>query len=252
MITILRGVPLLSEREEFAFPDPERAKGEGIVCAGGNLSPGLILSAYRQGIFPWYSEGEPILWWSPDPRFVVLPETFHVPQSAKRLLRRSTLRLTADRAFSAVLRACADSPRRGQDGTWIGAEMVAAYDELHSLGIAHSIEAWDGENLAGGLYGLAIGKAFFGESMFSVESGSSRFAFLRFAEALFAKGYHFIDSQVYTEYVAGMGGVEIPRRVYLSKLKTALACQEAETGAAAAGGSSAFFRSAVELFTDLT
>jgi leucyl/phenylalanyl-tRNA--protein transferase len=219
---MLRPTPRLEAGTEFHFPAVDAATSDGIVCWGGNLSPGMLISAYRKGIFPWYGEGEPILWWSPDPRFVVLPETFHVPARAARDLRKSRFSLSLDRAFPDVIRACSTVPRKGQDGTWILPEMVEAYVELHGLGFAHSVEVWEGEELSGGLYGVSLGSAFFGESMFSLSSGASKFGFLSLAAFLFAEGFEFIDSQVHTDYLASMGGVLIPRREYLRRLELAL------------------------------
>jgi len=222
MVPMLRLASRLEAGTEFPFPAVNSATSEGIVCWGGNLSPGILLSAYRRGIFPWYGEDEPILWWSPDPRFVVLPETFHVPARAARELRKEKLTLSLDRAFPDVIRACSTVPRKGQDGTWILPEMVEAYIELHRLGFAHSVEVWEDKALAGGLYGVSLGSAFFGESMFSRASGTSKFGFLSFAAFLFTEGFEFIDSQVHTDYLASMGGVLISRREYLRKLKLAL------------------------------
>lgn len=222
MIRFLRSAPLLDEDCFYAFPPVEGASPEGIVCAGGNLSPGLILSAYRQGIFPWYGEGEPLLWWSPDPRFAVLPETLHISKSSIRLLKRHSFRLSLDADFDRVIASCASMPRPGQNGTWILPEMMEAYRRLHELGFAHSVEVWQGDALAGGLYGISLGGAFFGESMFSAVSGASRAGFLSLALMLFEKGFTLIDSQVHTEYIAGMGGVDLPRGVYLKRLESAL------------------------------
>lgn len=222
MIRFLRSVPLLDEECSYAFPPVSDSSPEGIVCAGGNLSPGLILSAYRQGIFPWYAEKEPILWWSPDPRFVVLPELIHVSSSSVKLLKRHEFTLTLDRDFGQVVTSCATIGRPGQDGTWILPEMIEAYKKLHELGFAHSVEVWRQGTLAGGLYGIGLGGAFFGESMFSAVSGASRVGFLSLAFMLFESGFSLIDSQVHTDYVAGMGGVEMPRSAYLSRLTTAL------------------------------
>ncbi|HWP68715.1 MAG TPA: leucyl/phenylalanyl-tRNA--protein transferase, partial [Rectinemataceae bacterium] len=196
MIRFLRSVPILDEACSYRFPSLEGSSPEGIVCAGGNLSPGILLSAYRQGIFPWYGEGEPILWWSPEPRFAVLPETLHISESAAKLLRRHPFRLTIDQAFGKVIASCAFIPRQGQDGTWIVPDMIEAYNKLHELGFAHSVEVWDKDVLVGGLYGISLGGAFFGESMFSAKSGASRFGFLCFAMALFENGFELIDSQV--------------------------------------------------------
>lgn len=214
-------IPWLDEHEQFAFPPLESASPEGIVGAGGNLSPGMLLSAYRQGIFPWYAPGEPILWWSPDPRAVVLPGTLHVPTSMRRVLRRRRFALTIDRAFEQVIGACATADR-DHDGTWITDEMIDAYVRLHRLGYAHSVEAWHGSRLVGGLYGVGLGAAFFGESMFSHVSNASKAAFIPFARALFHSGVRLIDSQVYTDHMARLGAVDIPRRRFISLLKEAL------------------------------
>ena len=222
MVPKLKSRPLLDEGTDFPFPEVSGATADGIVCWGGNLSPGMLVSAYRRGIFPWYGEGEPILWWSPDPRFVVLPETLHVPARAARTLRQGRFSLSLDWAFPEVIKACAASPRKGQDGTWIVPEMVEAYIELHRRGIAHSVEVWEDGLLSGGLYGLSLGRAFFGESMFSRSSGASKHGFLSLAALLFAEGFELIDSQVYTEYLSSMGGVLIPRHEYLRRLRLAL------------------------------
>lgn len=220
---ILRAVPSLAWDESYDFPPPEAASVDGIVCIGGNLSPGMLLSGYRQGLFPWFSEGDPILWWSPDPRFAILPETFHIPASARKLLNKERFRITVDREFSRVIRLCAGIERRAQHGTWITDSMTQAYEKLHSEGFAHSVEAWAGEELAGGLYGVSLGAAFFGESMFSLASGASRAAFLTLASWLFDSGFLLIDSQVHTDYIAGMGGVDLPRGTYLRILDKSLA-----------------------------
>lgn len=222
MLPYLQTNQFFDESHDFVFPPVSRATREGIVCLGGNLSPGMLLSAYRRGIFPWYSDDEPIIWWSPDPRFCVLPSTLHVPGSAKRLINKHRFNVTADTQFKAVITECAEIERPGQPGTWITPEMREAYIRLHELGYAHSIEVWENGVLAGGLYGVSLGRAFFGESMFSKVSGASRAGFLTFAAALFEKGYELIDSQVHTDYVASMGGVDIPRARYLALLSSAL------------------------------
>jgi leucyl/phenylalanyl-tRNA--protein transferase len=226
MIRILRSTPALDAEGRFLFPPVESSSREGIVCAGGNLSPGIILSAYRQGIFPWYSDEDPLLWWSPDPRFVVLPETLHVPSRAKRLLRQHGFSLSLDRDFPSVIRACARIRRPGQRGTWIVDDMIDAYTRLHSLGFAHSVEVMREGGLVGGLYGLSLGNAFFGESMFSAESGASKAGFIALALMLFEEGFTLIDSQVHTDYLASMGGVELPRKEYLKRLARALEAED--------------------------
>lgn len=226
MIRILRSMPALDIEGRFLFPPVESSSREGIVCAGGNLSPGVILSAYRQGIFPWYSDEDPLLWWSPDPRFVVLPETLHVPSRAKRLLKHHGFYLSLDRDFPAVIRACASTERPGQGGTWIIEDMIDAYTRLHRLGYAHSVEVTREGQLVGGLYGVSLGNAFFGESMFSAESGASKVGFLSLALMLFEQGFTLIDSQVHTDYLASMGGVALPRKEYLKRLARALEAED--------------------------
>jgi leucyl/phenylalanyl-tRNA--protein transferase len=221
--------PYLSEDMDFAFPDPATADKYGVVCSGGNLSPGLLLSAYRRGIFPWFSDEEPILWWSPDPRFVLFTEELHVSETMRKVMRRfarseAPLELCLDRDFRAVISACAASPRLGQDGTWITEDMIEAYCELNRLGYAHSIEAWLRMNpnaepeLVGGLYGVALGGMFFGESMFSRVPDASKAAFIPLVWRLREEGFTLIDSQVYTDHLAGLGAREIPRIEYLGLL----------------------------------
>jgi leucyl/phenylalanyl-tRNA--protein transferase len=222
MIRFLGKLEALDIDRDYRFPPAQETSPEGIVCAGGNLSPGMLLSAYRQGIFPWYSENEPILWWSPNPRFAVLPETLHVSRSSIRLLRKEEFSFSLDQHFKAVIEACAQVPRPGQDGTWILPEMIEAYTRLHLLGYAHSLEVWKEGLLVGGLYGLSLGGAFFGESMFSLIPGASRTGFLTLALWLFEQGFLLIDSQVHTLYVETMGGVDLPRGSYLAKLDRAL------------------------------
>ena len=160
-------MPIYRLPSEPVFPDPARAEPDGLLAVGGDLSPERLLTAYAEGIFPWYSDPNPILWWSPDPRLVLEPAHLHVPRSLRKLLRGGRFRVTADRAFAQVIGRCAARERPGQDGTWITDEMRAAYVRLHELGFAHSFEAWEGERLAGGLYGVSLGGAFFGESMFA-------------------------------------------------------------------------------------
>lgn len=205
-----------------AFPPPERADRSGLLAIGGDLTPARLLAGYRRGIFPWYSEGQPILWHSPDPRFVLLPGQLHVPRSLHRTLRRGTYQVRADSAFPEVLSACASAPRPGQDGTWITAEMHAAYVALHHLGYAHSVEAWQDGALVGGLYGVALGRVFFGESMFTTAPDASKAAFATAARALFDAGCLLIDCQVETEHLARFGAANVPRRRFLQLLGPAV------------------------------
>ena len=215
--------PYLPEDADFPFPDPADADPHGILCTGGNLSPGMLLSAYRRGIFPWFNEGDPIIWWSPDPRFVLFPPELHVTETMRKVLRRRRFELSLDRDFPAVISACSRAPRPGQDGTWITADMIEAYVELHRLGFAHSAEArLDGE-LVGGLYGVSLGSAFFGESMFSRADDASKAAFIPLVWRLVQEGFTLVDSQVYTDHLAGLGAREIPRAEYLRTLAERLA-----------------------------
>lgn len=200
---------------QYALREPD-----GLLAVGGDLSPKRLLRAYGQGIFPWYSAGQPILWWSPDPRAVLFPGEVHLGRSLRKTLRRAPWRITLDQAFEPVIKACA-GPRAGADGTWITAEMQAAYVELHRLGHAHSVEAWDGERLTGGLYGIAIGRAFFGESMFTREPGASKVAFIHLARQLRDWDFELIDCQVQTGHLARFGARPLPREEFLQRLARA-------------------------------
>ncbi len=215
-------MPIFRLPRELVFPEPDLAEPEGLLAVGGDLSPERLLQAYAAGIFPWFSEGSPILWWSPDPRLVLEPGWLHVPRSLARTLKRGRYELRADTAFSQVIRHCAGAARPGQDGTWITDEMVAAYEGLHRLGFAHSFEAWEGEVLAGGLYGLSLGAAFFGESMFAHRPDASKVAFVQAVGWLAGQGIGLVDCQVRTEHLARFGAREIPRRAFLARLAAAL------------------------------
>jgi leucyl/phenylalanyl-tRNA--protein transferase len=197
---------------EIAFPALESALGEpnGLLAAGGDLSPRRLIAAYRRGIFPWFSEGDPILWWSPDPRMVLVPAELKVSRSLSKTLRNKPYEVRFDTAFDDVVRACA-APREGEPGTWITAEMRAAYNRLHRLGHAHSVETWIEDRLAGGLYGVAIGAMFYGESMFSRTRDASKIALAHLARRLHAAGFGLIDCQMRTDHLASLGAREIPR-----------------------------------------
>ncbi len=207
---------------EIAFPDPALAEPDGLLAVGGDLSPERLLSAYAAGIFPWFSEGTPILWWSPDPRLVLFAGELHVSASLRRTVRRGRFRVTSDAAFGRVIRRCADRERPGQDGTWITGGMVDAYERLHRLGFAHSFEAWEGDALAGGLYGVSLGAAFFGESMFADRPDASKVAFVRAVEFLSRWGVDLVDCQVKTAHLERFGAREIPRKEFLERLERAL------------------------------
>jgi len=217
--------PRLGPDDFFPFPDPSKADPWGVVCSGGNLSPGLLLSAYRQGIFPWFNDDEPILWWSPEPRFVLKPESLHVSATMRKILRRGGFELSLDRDFESVIRACSSAPRKGQAGTWITEDMIKAYIELHRLGYAHCAEIREEGELVGGLYGVSLGSIFFGESMFSRKPDASKKAFIPLVWRLKAEGFSLIDSQVYTDHLSGLGAEEVPREAYLELLRGALATE---------------------------
>jgi leucyl/phenylalanyl-tRNA--protein transferase len=225
--------PYLNENERFAFPDPTGAKHNSIVAWGGNLSPGMLLSAYEQGLFPWFSDDEPVIWHSPDPRFVIFPEKLHVSASMNRVLRRGEYSIGFDRDFPAVIAACSRIARPGQSGTWITRDMIAAYTELHRLGWAHSAEAYLKGRLSGGCYGLRLGNVFFGESMFALKPNASKAAFLTLARLLFQDGVVFIDCQQHTRHLESLGGEEISRREFLALLRKALSSRSAGNADAA-------------------
>ena len=204
------------------FPDPAHADEDGLLAVGGDLSPQRLLMAYAQGIFPWYCENSPILWWSPDPRLVLEPATIHVPGRLERILRQGRFAFTLDTAFERVITGCAETPRPGAHGTWIVPEMLAAYCRLHELGFAHSIEVWSGGNLVGGLYGVALGGAFFGESMFYREPDASKAGLVTLMRALCQAGFVLFDCQQTTAHMLRFGGFEVPRREFLARLGQAL------------------------------
>ncbi len=218
--------PRLEWWEDFHFPPVESASTEGIVCWGGNLSPGMLVSAYSRGIFPWYSNKDPILWWSPDPRFVLYPQDLHVSTSMKKILRQGRFQVTFDQDFEAVIRACGSTPRPGQMGTWVTEELVAGYCELHHLGFAHSVEVRSEGKLVGGLFGELFGKIFFGESMFSWEANASKAGFLTLVPHLVGLGVALIDSQVETKHLLSLGAKNIPRVEFIARLNELFEAQE--------------------------
>jgi len=216
-------IPILARDPESSFPPANQALDNppGLLAAGGDLSPARLLNAYRQGIFPWYSEGQPILWWSPAPRCVLYPGSVHVSRRLRRRYNQGQFSLTADQAFSQVIEACS-APRRDQDGTWISDEMRAAYIRLHQLGIAHSVEVWAGDDLAGGIYGLALGQVFFGESMFSRLESASKIALVALCRQLVRWNFILLDCQVSNPHLLSMGAEEISRKKFDHHLKSAL------------------------------
>ncbi len=209
--------------EKLIFPPIETATKEGIIAIGGDLSIDRLLLAYSSGIFPWYSQNEPILWWSPDPRFVLLPENFKVNKSLKKFIRKNNYKITYDKAFEKVIKMCAKL--RSKQGTWLTNEMIDAYINLHNQGYAHSVEAWHNEKLAGGLYGVSLGRCFFGESMFFVMENASKVCLINLVEILIKNNFLFIDSQVYTQHLENFGASNIPRNDYITMLKTGLSYQ---------------------------
>ena len=212
------------------FPDVNTALAEpdGLLAVGGNLLPDTLLKAYQQGIFPWYNDDEPYLWWSPDPRTVLHPKDVHVSRSLKKFMRKTSLTLTFNQAFSFVIKECA-KPRSSDNGTWITDEMMAAYETLHQLGHAHSVEVWENTTLVGGLYGIAIGRVFFGESMFSRRDNASKYAFVALCRHLSSWQFSLVDCQVYNDHLATLGATALPREAFVQQLATY--CPQAPTGA---------------------
>ena len=215
-------MPIFRLVDEPIFPPPDYADPSGLLAVGGDLSKERLLEAYRLGIFPWYSDDQPILWWSPDPRLILDLNDFKVSRSLRKTLKKEVFQVTFDRAFEEVIRACASVPREAQNGTWITDEMEKAYIKLHGLGYAHSVESWFGGKLAGGLYGVSLGKCFFGESMFHLKADASKVALATLVEKLKSWEFHFIDSQMTTEHMLRLGAKELPRRIFLKRLQLAL------------------------------
>lgn len=208
--------------EEYIFPDPRNASDEGLLAFGGDLSPGRLLTAYSKGIFPWYSKGDPILWWSPNPRLLLYPSQFKVSKSFHKTLKSSRFEVKFDTNFADVIKACAYTPREGQNSTWILPEMQEVYIELHNMGFAHSVESYIDGKLVGGLYGIAMGKAFFGESMFSHANDASKVVFKALSDVLALRGYDFIDCQIPTEHLISLGAVIVSRDEFLDSLEVTI------------------------------
>lgn len=216
-------MPIFRLSDALVFPDPRLADDDGLLAAGGDLSVARLELAYRSGIFPWYSEGRPILWWCPSPRFALLPEELHVGRSLAKAVRRRPYRITLDRAFAEVLDRCARAPRPGQHGTWITKDMRRAYIELNRRGLAHSVEAWQDDVLVGGLYGVAIGKAYFGESMFATAPDASKIAFVELVDRLRRWGVSIIDCQVHTDHLERFGARMFELDDFLGRVHAATA-----------------------------
>jgi leucyl/phenylalanyl-tRNA---protein transferase len=214
-------MPIFRLGDEVIFPPVELTSGNGILAVGGDLSPDRLITAYREGIFPWYSEGDPIIWWSPDPRFILFLNEIRVSRSTMKVLRRGMFEIKYDHDFRSVVLSC-QKARRKQKGTWITDDMLEAYCSLHELGIAHSAEAWHEGKLAGGIYGVALGRCFFGESMFSLMSNASKVALINLVQKLKGLKFEFLDCQVHTAHMESMGARFISRNEFSVLLKSVL------------------------------
>jgi leucyl/phenylalanyl-tRNA--protein transferase len=215
-------MPVYMLNDELRFPPPEGASPEGVVAIGGDAAPERLVLAYSLGIFPWPHRELPLLWFSPDPRFVLGFDNVHIGRSLRKRIKAKPFEVRADTSFQEVMRGCAESPRPGQDGTWITPELRAGFESLHARGLAHSIEVFDEQRLVGGLYGVAIGRAFCGESMFAREPDASKIAMVTLLGNLRHWGFHFVDCQVYTEHLSRFGATEWPRSKFLLALRRAL------------------------------
>jgi len=211
-------MPLYALNEQLWFPPVSEALEDGLLAMGGDLSAERLLLAYRKGVFPWY-DGDTPLWWSPDPRFVLFPDELKISSSMQSLFRKNIFHFRTNTSFASVIYACKEMPREGQDGTWITDEVETAYNTLHQLGYAHSAEAWHDDQLAGGLYGIRLGRFFFGESMFSRESNASKFAFIKYVQQLQQEGIQLIDCQVYTPHLESLGARMISRKEFIERLE---------------------------------
>ena len=222
---MLNVIPWISTSRDFPAVDTARTDPNGLLCTGADLAPETIIAAYSRGIFPWFSDGQPILWWSPDPRMVLFPEEFKISKSLAKTVNRKPFEVRFDSAFSEVISACSE-PRREDGGTWIVPDMRAAYAALHARGVAHSIESWREGKLVGGLYGLALGRIFFGESMFARETDASKVALVALVEKLKHDGFELIDCQQETRHLASFGARPIPRREFVQRLKVLINSQQ--------------------------
>lgn len=212
----------LEEDAEPGFPDPELANEDGLLATGGNLSIEWLLTAYGLGIFPWYDEHNPILWWSPNPRLLLQPQDFKLSKSLKRIIKKKEFEIRFDYCFEEVIQECSKAPRGEDDGTWLTPEMIQAYIQLHEFGAAHSLEVYEQNKLVGGLYGVSLGKAFFGESMFFKKRDASKVALYYLCQELSNWGFHFIDAQVETSHLISLGAKNMARNDFIVKLEKAL------------------------------
>ena len=215
-------MPVYLLSDEIAFPPPDLASREGLLAVGGDLCEERLIRAYSMGIFPWFSEAEPIMWWSPDPRLVLYPDEIRVSRSLQKTINKNLFRITMDLDFDQVIAECAKVPRKRDEGTWIVPDMINAYRRLHASGYAHSVEAWHNDTLVGGLYGVSLGKCFFGESMFTHMTDASKVAFVALVGHLKALSFDLIDCQVTTEHLLSFGAREVPRETFLEQLKESL------------------------------
>jgi leucyl/phenylalanyl-tRNA--protein transferase len=215
-------MPVYRLTDEIIFPSPEYAGEDGLLAVGGDLSEERLLLAYTMGIFPWYSEDSPILWWSPDPRLILIPEELKISRSLKQTVKKGIYEVTMDKAFGRVVRSCAEVHRKKDGETWITQDMLNAYSRLHDSGVAHSVESWYRGELAGGLYGVALGGVFFGESMFATRADASKVAFVELVHSLVQWDFELIDCQVTTEHLVSLGARNVPRAKFLEILRHAL------------------------------
>ncbi|HXX52956.1 MAG TPA: leucyl/phenylalanyl-tRNA--protein transferase [Thermodesulfovibrionales bacterium] len=215
-------MPVFQLSDRNIFPSPEYAEEDGLLAIGGDLSEGRLLRAYSEGIFPWYAEGTPILWWSPDPRLILFPAELKVSRSLRQTIRKGMYHVTMDTTFAEVIENCASIHRKENDGTWITAEMMSAYIRLHKSGFAHSVESWYGRELAGGVYGVSLGGAFFGESMFAKRRDASKVAFVKLIQQLREWDFGLVDCQVTTVHLKSFGAREVPRLEFMRRLRESL------------------------------
>ena len=215
-------MPVYLLSDEIVFPAPDLATPDGLLAVGGDLCQERLLLAYSMGIFPWYAEAEPIMWWSPDPRLVLYPDELRVSRSLQKTINKGVFQISMDQAFEQVITACANIRRKPNRGTWIVPDMISAYCQLHASGFAHSVEAWQNDRLVGGLYGVSLGKCFFGESMFTRVTDASKVALVALVDHLSALSFDMIDCQITTEHLERLGAREIPRAQFLDQLKTSL------------------------------
>lgn len=212
-------MPVYRLNEQLLFPPPEWAEPDGLLAVGGDLSPARLLLAYSMGIFPWFNEGNPILWWSPDPRCVLEPDGIRISRSLHKTLRQQKFRISFNQAFPQVIAACAETRRKNEPGTWITGSMRNAYERLHELGFAHSVECWQGEELAGGVYGVCLGRCFFGESMFHRHRDASKVALAALARHMETRGWELLDCQLPNPHLLSLGAREISRSEFLTRLR---------------------------------